>query len=268
MTSPQSIYLHDGSFEGLLSAVAVAVKARQPVKGIFPRNNSTVWLFDRVVHVAADQLQAEKLLNYLKSLGGEACRLFMHAYLGEDREVGMHLYRMVRLCLHHGAKATELHSDDSIRYLSMLSRRVGCEAHRLYGLIRFRMLKDNLLYAPFSSDCNVIGYLAGHFSKRMRNNEWILHDVGRNIALHWDGLQLQQIEVDQDFAEHVRRHGEVPVEHYTDDEHYYQQLWRSFHAAIANPDRENRKLQRQLMPRRYWQYLVEMHEQPDRNGEP
>ena len=253
-----SIYLHDGSFEGILSAVAFAVKSGESVQGIYDEKSYSAQLFDMVVRVPTDSLQAEKLFSYLKNLGEYAVQFTINGFLGEERAVGFHLYQMVRLCLRHGARALELYSDDSIRYLSQLSRRVNGEAHRLSGLIRFRELKEDIYYAPFESDCNVIGYLARHFSCRMGSRQWILHDVGRNISLHWDGSKVQSIEVDSAFTDYVLENGEVPDTHLGNTEQYYQQLWQSFHATIANPDRENRKLQRQLMPKRYWQYLVEM----------
>lgn len=254
------VYLHDGSFEGLLTAVAVAVKSPRPVQNILSEESYTAQLFDTVELVASDAGQAGKLFAYLEHLRGCGVMFTINGYLGEEKAAGFHLYRMVRLCLQHGARALELYSDDSIRYLSQLSRRVNGEAHRLYGLIRFRELKENIYYAPFESDCNVIGYLARHFASRMGSRQWILHDVGRNIGLHWDGSKVQSIEVDTGFTAHVREHGEVSGDHFSHAEQYYQQLWQSFHATIANPDRENRRLQRQLMPKRYWQYLVEMRE--------
>jgi hypothetical protein len=35
-------------------------------------------------------------------------------------------------------------------------------------------------------------------------------------------------------------------------------LWRAFHRHIAIPDRLSRRRQRQFMPLKYWEYLVEM----------
>lgn len=261
-----TLYVHDGSFEGLLSAVAVAVKSARPVSGIADSDRSVPQLFVTPVTVVTDPDQARRLFSYLQQLGGSTVRFAMNGYLSEDQETGLHLYHMVRLCLRYGAGATELYSDDSIRYLSRLSRRVDGEAHRLCGLIRFRLLLENCYYAPFESDCNVIGYLARHFIERMGSRQWILHDLGRELALYWDGGSIEEITIDDDFTDHVRHHGEVPPRHFCGEEQYYQQLWRSFHTVISNPDRKNPKLQRQLMPKRYWRYLVEMRGEPGGNS--
>jgi len=251
------IYLHDGTFEGLLTAVALAVKSGRPVRGIRAAGNASPGLFDSPVAVLTDPDQAARLFSYLDGVSARAARLCLEAYLSEEEDIGLHLVRLVRLCLAHGGRATVLYSDDSILRLSRLSRRVNGEAHRLCGLIRFRLLHEQLQYAPFESDCNVIGFLAGHFRGRLANRRWILHDLGRDLALYWDGQELRHIEVDPEFSERVRRDGEVPQGHLDGEELGFQQLWRTFHTAIANPHRENRRLQRRLMPRRYWKYLTE-----------
>jgi len=252
------IYLHDGTFEGLLHAVASAVKSQKDVQGIYAEKGFTPQIFDTLIRVKTDSQQALRLFEYLKKLGGTASHFTVNGFLSDDREVGIHLYKMVQECLVRGPKATQLYSHDSIKYLDNLSQKVSFEAHRFTGLIRFRILEDGLQYAPFEPDCMVIGHCARHFKQRLRNRRWILHDVRRNHALYWDTESLQSIDIDEDFTNHVRQHGEIPESKLSEKELHYQQLWNSFHTAIANTDRKNLDLQRQFMPRRYWKYLSEM----------
>jgi probable DNA metabolism protein len=254
------IYIYDGSFEGLLNAVATAIKSKQNVHGIYAEKTYSPGIFDTLITLSTDRNQALRLYEYLKKLGGSAANFALNGFLSEESEVGIHFYWMVRECLVHGSKATSIYTHDSIRYLDKISKKVAFEAHRFTGLIRFRILADGLQYAPFEPDCNIIGYCAQHFRKRLNNQRWILHDIGRNLALYWDGDSLQSIDIETEFTRHVREHGEIPEKEFDRDEHYYQQLWKTFHTAIANPDRENPGLQRQLMPGRYWKYLVEMKE--------
>lgn len=252
------VYLHDGSFEGLLHAVSAAVKSQQKIHGIYAEQYYSPQIFDSLVQIQTDNQQALRLFEYLKNLKGAAARFAVNGFLSDDRKVGFHLYQMVRECLVHGAKATRLYTHDSIRYLDNLSHKVNVEAHRFTGLIRFRILEDGLQYAPFAPDCMVIGHCALHFKQRLKNRRWILHDIRRNHAMYWDGNVLQSIDIDDDFTNHVRQHGEIPESRLSVEERHYQQLWKVFHTAIANRDRNNLDLQRQFMPRRYWKYLVEM----------
>ena len=252
------IYLYDGSFEGLLHAVASAIKSPKDVQGIYAERIFSPKIFDTLVHIKTDDEQAQRLFAYLKKLKGAAARFAVNGFLSDDPEVGMHLYWMVRECLVRGPEATQLYTHDSIRYLDKLAKKVSSEAHRCIGLIRFRILEDGLQYAPFAPDCNVIGHCAQHFVQRLRNQRWILHDIGRNHALYWDGHCLQTITLDDDFTNHVRHAGEIPEAWLSAAEQHYQHLWQTFHTAIANTSRKNLDLQRRFMPRRYWKYLIEM----------
>lgn len=252
------VYLHDGTFEGLLHAVAAAIKSQENIRGIYAGKGFSPQIFDTLVHIQTDSRQALRLFTYLKKLNTTAARFAVNGFLSDDNEVGIHLYRMVRECLVRGSKATQLYSHNSIRYLDKISQKVSFEAHRFTGLIRFRILQDGLQYAPFEPDCNVIGYCAFHFKQRLKNQRWILHDIRRNYALYWDSHSLQPIDIDQDFTNHVQQYGEIPESKLSEAEHHYQELWKSFHTAIANSDRQNTDLQQQFMPRRYWKYLIEM----------
>lgn len=254
------VFLHDGSLEGILNAVALAVKDSRQIRAILKRQDYVPVLFDTVVTAASDREQAERLLAYLEQVGGRAAAIAVNACLSEKSEVGLQLYDFVRLCLRYGRDTVHLHSNSCVRYLDDLCRKVSFEAHRQNGLIRFRVLADELLYAPFQADYNVIGYCAGHFRRRLASRRWILHDVGRNIALFWNMETLQPVGIEQDMADFVAQNGELPPSQLTDDEQYYQHLWRGFHTAVSQAGRENRVLQRQLMPRRYWKYLVEIPE--------
>jgi len=257
MTARQTVYIHDGSFEGMLHATAAAVKSEDHVRGVYAEKDYRPLLFDTPVTLVLDRAQASRFFQYLRNLQGAAARLAMNSFLSEDPEVGTHLHRMVQACLKSGGGITHCYAHDSVRYLDKLSRKVGREAHRFEGLIRFRILEDELQYAPFEPDCNVIGYCARHFKNRLKNTRWILHDIRRNLAVYWDGQSLEYIDIDKDFSEQVQTGGEVPEHMLSGSEKHYQRLWQLFHTAISNKDRENLALQRQHMPHRYWKYLVE-----------
>ncbi len=254
----QITYLHDGSFEGMLTAVAIAVKSNNEVEGIYPSQHYASSLFTDVHNVQTDQSQAMRFFKYLQSLKGIAASLAIDGFLSENDEMATHLYCMVRESLQYGESVLYWHTHDSVDFLHKLSRKVRREAHRFNGLVRFRILEDGLQYAPFEPDYNVIGYCAQHFRKRLANYSWVLHDVRRNQALYWDGSSCQSIYIDEGFSSQVRTSGELPQKHLCQSEIHYQRLWNYFHEAIAIKERRNPLLQRQYMPSRYWKYLPEI----------
>jgi len=242
----------------MLTAVAVAVKSQAETAGVCAERDFVPTLVMDTRRIDTDRAQAQRLFDYLSSLGRLPARLAFNGYLSEDRLAGSHLVGLVRECLRHGERAANCFACEPVRALHNLNKKVSFEAHRLNGLIRFRILQDGLQYAPIEPDHNVISYCCHHFTARLKNHRWIIHDVTRGLALYWDRQSLQPITVDQAFTDHVVAHGEVPPEEMDEQEQRYQQLWQAFHGAINNSARENRQLQRQLMPKRYWKYLVEM----------
>lgn len=257
MMAKQTVFLHDGSFEGMLHAIAIAIKSKDKVRSVYAERDYRPLLFETPILLSLDKVQASRFFQYLKSLQGAAARLAINGHLSEDPDVGTHLYKMVQECLKFGGGVSQCHSHGSVNYLQKLSRKVDREAHRFEGLIRFRILGSGVQYAPFEPDFNIIGYCASHFKNRLKNVNWVLHDVRRNLAVFWDGRSLQYVDVDKELSDQVRREGEVLEHMLCSSEKDYQQLWQVFHTAIANKDRKNLDLQRQHMPRRYWKYLVE-----------
>ncbi len=251
------VYLYDGSFEGLLYAVAIAVKSQQQIQAVYDINHYRPQLFDNSLQITTDSIQAAKLMRFLYGLHPMAAELFVSGYLSEKYTIGSHLISLVRECVQHGVRALDQYSQDSIRYLLVLRKRIHKEVHRYNGLLRFYRMENLILYAPFAPEFNIIGYSARHFRQRISSEKWILHDLLRDSALFWDCKTLQQIEIEQDFYQYVRRYGKPPKEKTAKDEKKYQQLWQSFHHSINNKQRENRKLQKKYIPQRYWKYLVE-----------
>ncbi len=252
------IYLYDGSFAGMLHAVARAVKDGGAVQAIVPAHRYTPALFDTVITLESDSSQAERLLQYLLKLHPLAASLAVYAYLSEENGVEMQVYSFVQLCLRRGRQALSCETHAAVAHLKDLSHAVAREAHRYKGLIRFRILADELHYGPFEPRYNTISLCARHFRRRLAGCRWMLHDLQRNTALYWDTVDVQAVEIDAGFACHVAARGEAPAEQLSGKEREYQQLWRAFHSAISNPGRHNPQLQQQCMPKRYWKYLTEM----------
>lgn len=252
------VYIYDGSFDGLLTTLALCIKGRCKAQAIATEKQYTPNLFDQVVYIETDEEQAKRLADYLKGLGPTVFKVVVDNFLSEDADCGLHLFQFVKQSLVHGSRVVHYLTDDSVSFVIKNGQKVSHEAHKLLGFIRFRQLKEKLLYAPIEPDFNVIGYCAEHFRKRLKGQQWIIHDVRRDISLYWDTKELKQIEIEEEFTRYVAEFGEVDAGHLDFEEVKFQRLWSCFHTAIANKDRTNRKLQRQFMPVRYWKYLTEM----------
>jgi probable DNA metabolism protein len=156
-----------------------------------------------------------------------------------------------------GRKAAEIvrnnRMDSAIKIVLDASFKVGREAHRLSGLLRFSLGSSNVPVAFCSPDHFVLPILAEHFTLRFGDSPWAIVDEKRQLALIKQiGLETELTVYDSDhsyFAE---------LQHENSDA--WETLWLSYFKAINNESRVNPKVQLSFMPRRYWKYLPEMNE--------
>ena len=244
---------YDGTFEGLLTAAALALDDGSAPNDIRPSGSGVPDLFDQPVSVATDPDRAAVLSARLERIDPHIVHQVLHAFLAEDPDLGRPLFTYISLCLQRGECVDGFLTNPDVRRVVMTARRVGGESHRLKGLLRFRELKSGTLWAPVEPDANVVLLLALHFRRRLTAQHWVIHDLKRHVAVAWDGKTLEWLE-----GEGLRRRiVELRPDELSQTEEGYQDLWRTFFHSIAIPERINPELQRRNMPRRYWKHLVE-----------
>jgi probable DNA metabolism protein len=118
--------------------------------------------------------------------------------------------------------------------------------HKMSGFLRFEELEDGTLYAKLEAKYNVLYLLGAHFSKRLNNQNYIIHDIKRELAfLHTKEFVGVQRVADFELPTHSK------------DEAKFQKLWKTFFTSVAIKSRENKKLQRQTVPLLYRTYMSE-----------
>jgi probable DNA metabolism protein len=96
-----------------------------------------------------------------------------------------------------------------------------------------------------------------HFRSRYAGQPWIIYDTNRNCGLYYDTRTVAEVTFPQEEFSRLKS-GIVDEDRLSDDEAFFQQLWKAYFKSITIKERINLKLQRQQMPRRYWKYLTEM----------
>ena len=250
------IYEYDGTLAGLWSAYETALRGDlRPDDFLPPGAPGGSGLFDRPVPVVTDFTLTEAFGQRLRAAGeavpGEFVRVFLAATPGGER-------LMFRTCLkvtEAGGRVRGHLADPDIRRFQDLVRRVGSETHRYKGLLRFEALEDGLLWASFQPQYNVTVLLAPHFRSRLPHERWLICDVGRGTALHYDGRTTTAAELEPAVLAALRTRGRLPGRTAASDP--YAEYWRRFFRAVAIGDRINPGLQRQFMPERLWKWLPE-----------
>lgn len=240
-------YIYDGSFEGLLTSVFEAYYHKEEPDVIVPERGLQQDLLMKYIHIRTDSVKSDRVFASIRSkISNKALQNVYHAYLSEEPDAATIIYRYLKLGWKMGSRV-DLHlSDNTVFRMMDINRRLEFEVHRLMGFVRFRQMEGGIYYASLSPDNNVTELLAPHFAERLSDQRWIIHDVKRELA----ALYNTKTWIMSDFSV-----SDIPGA--TEDETKYAKLWKEFFNTLAIPSRTNPKLQRQLLPRRYWDHLTE-----------
>jgi probable DNA metabolism protein len=240
-------YIYDGSFEGLLTSIFEAYYRREKPDGIIPSSNIQASILSRNVIIETDTSKASRVYNsIIHKISKEALENSYYTYLSELENSGIWIYNYLSLGWKVGADVNLYLSDDRVLKVHGASRKVLGERHRMLGLLRFRQVKGGIYYAPMEPLYNISALLAPHFAERLSDQMWVIHDLGRRIAVVYNTKVWAVANVGRDIDEILE-----------DGEDSFQNLWKQYFKNIAVQGRINPKLQMQHMPKRYWDHLTE-----------
>ncbi len=252
-------WLYDGSFEGLLCALAdMYTESVRPLE-LIPERAFMPRLFDTPRLIRTDAEKAEKLEEVItRKLGERPLRRAVYAHLSRVNRIEEAIISYLMLGLSVGPSVDARLTDDAVATVLKISRQVSGEAHRLSGLIRFSRLSDGLLFAPFGPVYPVLPLLSFHFSRRLPSDRWILWDERHRQGCFHEHGDLHDIELSAQAVQRLSSGGRVDG---GSDDDRWEKLWKQYFKDIAIKERKNPKLQQHFMPKRYWRYLVEKKEE-------
>lgn len=242
------VLVYDGGFEGLLCAFSRSLEEGQVPEDILPVGACAQGsLFADQVVVEADPERAMRMCSRIcERVSQRVLRRCLYAFLSEEEGREVRILEYLRLGFEVGAEVDSHLHRDFVRAVRDMARRTAHEAHRMRGFLRFRLLDGGMYYAPMEARCDVLRMVAPHFARRLEGQDWIIHDLVRGWAALCHGGKPSFVEVPEFAVDLCEREGRV------------QGLWRDYFKAIAVAERRNPRLQKNLMPERYWRMLVEI----------
>lgn len=243
-------YLYDGSFEGLLTAIYEAYYRREKPDRIASVKCMQQNFLEKYVTIDTDFEKAKKVYNSIRDkISQEALDNVYRVYLADrEEENATIIYEYLRFGWQVGAKVDSFLSDDRVLKVHKIRQRVDLEVHRMMGFVRFRLLENGIYYAPIEPDNDVLPLIAPHFSSRLADQNWIIHDVGRKLAALYNKKEWIIVDADLESIPGV-----------DESEHTYQELWKYFYNSVTIRERYNPDLHKRLLPKRYWRYLTEKY---------
>jgi len=139
--------------------------------------------------------------------------------------------------------------NSDIKTMLNVNYKVFRELERLMGLLRFNPNSDGEFIAKCSPDHFILPALGEYLTSRFGETAWTVIDEKRNLYLSRKPKgKFKTCLLDNESAT-------VKLDSGKDE---WEELWKHYHKTINNEDRNNPDLQRQFMPKRYWQYLPEL----------
>ncbi len=241
------IYVYDGSFEGVLTSVFEAFCRKETPDAILPEEGLQQDMFAEYSYIETDPAKSDRVYTSIwKNISEDALKNVYHVFLSEEPDAATLIYRYLKLGWKLGNRVDSFLTNDTVSRVMGINQRVGFEVHRLMGFVRFRQVGDGIYYSSISPDHNIVELLAPHFAERLSDQKWIIHDVRRERAALYNLKEWIVTEFSTD---------EIPGA--TDEEKLYSKLWKRFFTTLEIPSRTNPRLQRQLLPHRYWEHLTE-----------
>ena len=238
-------YYYDGSFDGLLTVIYMAYNDRESnMLRVNAKAEQLILALDDI-YIITDFSKARRVE---KSICDKLSYNFLNSirtcFLSCDKNKDTVIIHTVYKALKYGEEI--LNSlDDHAFYMNKLVKQVLNERHRYLGLLRFKEMKDGIMFSTIEPKNNILPILISHFKNRMKREKIAIFDKGRKMIVYYDGKKAEIFFVES-----------LEIE-WSDEEIEYSELWKTFHKSISIKERENKKLQQSNIPKYYWKHLVE-----------
>lgn len=270
-------YCHDGTLEGLLSAVFEAYARREDPQDVASAAVLQPRLGQTVRTIETNEEHAVRVRRGIRRVCGEAAYdAVKHASLSDHPDAGTIVYRFIRYamarnrpqecarcpkrrrcagpsaCTARNARGSGVLNElahPAVGPLLKLDRSVMNERHRMLQFLRFEHLENGVWFAKCNPAASVIPLLMDWFSGRFNTQPFIIFDEAHGIAGVYEGRDWYLVETEN-----------VDLPDRAVEERLMQQAWKRFYDTVAVEARYNPELRRQFMPKRFWKNLTEMQE--------
>ncbi|MBR1440593.1 MAG: TIGR03915 family putative DNA repair protein [Lachnospiraceae bacterium] len=275
------IYLCEDSLPGILTAVSTAYEERRGHannKIQVREEGLTAELFSEYQDVETDPEKAEKVYRAIyEKIGADALGMVESVALSHEEGKGELIYRFLILGFANGPAVTAYVKDLNVYQMLKVNRRISNESHHWVEFLRFQVY-DRLLPERKSNDLlpvllggdqsneiliarigpkeKVLPRVMPHFADRFHGATFLIYDETHDmLGIYRPGLQwvlYEQISgVFPEIPELFSRKNET--------ERQMEDLWKVFFEATDIKERENLKVQRNLLPLWHRKYMTEFN---------
>lgn len=254
----KNIYICNDTVTGIFSAIYDAWKTRlgEQQLGIALRGMVDQELFCEYIEVKESEKKTIAVENLIKRhLGEYAYWNIYHTMLSHERDKGNAILGAMLEArkIPDSTRIMEHLSHPKVRRVFEIGRKVSNEAHYYIEIVRFKELKNGILFSEIEPRNQILTCLGDHFTNRFPLENWMIYDKTHKMALvHESGKQwviVRDTDINLDMAKQL-----------ADKEAMYVNLWKGFFENISIKERESYERQRQHLPLHYRKYVTEFQD--------
>lgn len=253
------IYRCEDTLESIFTAIYNVYEDKHSNDEVLLALDDEPRLFAVSLEVVADGVKVEKVVRTIRRQFGETdYRSLCLALASPDEEKAQAVYKTVAGGLVTKCKEGHLFdnlADDSVNKAFKLARSADREYCHLRGFVRFEELEGELMYSQIEPKNNVLTFLMPHFADRFPEENFIIHDVGRNLfGIHRaDNSDINEsawclVQGENMWPENMK---------ISSNEIKYRELFKGFCSSIAIDSRRNAALQRNMLPLHFREFMTE-----------
>ena len=171
---------------GLLTGMCEAFSQENPDRCCISAAVQEYELFCRYEEVIPDYEKAQKVERAMQfRFGEENYKIMCQAltsYEGDRADAVFHAI-LAGMRMKNRFLLMQNLADPYVMRVFELQREVGRELNHFHGFLRFRELKNGILMAVIAPKNNIAAQLAPHFSDRFPNENFLIYDEIRKIAV-------------------------------------------------------------------------------------
>ena len=247
MKESNFVYIYDGTWEDLVKVISWLLKEKRKP---FQIKEETQYENNLLTPPFKPVINKENVIakNYFPK---EVLKISYYVFLSNEKDKELIIYYFLLNSLKYQKNVLYMRNLKCVNKALTISNRVSREAHKWKGFLRFKEMQNNIFFAEFNADNNILGILANHFKKRLPKEKWVIKDEKRDILCLYDQkncyfLEGKEIKLDLNI---------------NNEEKNMEELWKSFFKTIAIKERVNKKCQQNFMPKKYWKNILEMEDE-------
>lgn len=242
------VFLYDGSLAGFYCCVFESVYSKRIPADIVPAAQAQPMLLEQWV-IPTDQAKAERVRNSLHRISILVLDLVECVYYSCLPGKELATLRFILLAYNKGGSVLDMHGHPIVSPLLKAEHHLTHEAQLLTGFIRFSDY-DGALAATITPKNFILPYIARHFVMRFSQEDFLIFDKTHKAALVYQNRKPEIIRLD-----------DIQLPEADDRELKYRALWKRFYNTIAIEARKNPRCRMNLMPKRYWENMLEVQDE-------